>query len=142
MLSVVQPRNSVLLERWNTTYQYYIISLQLLRTNKYDMNIIFSETYNTSQPFIVYGLLEHEQKMSVLHVILKRHQTSTVPIKSKERMVFHVGPRRFFANPIYSQHTNSTKFKVGIDPGNTTVWWRNYFRYYYACSTELYCLLV
>ncbi|XP_034244688.1 pre-rRNA-processing protein TSR1 homolog [Thrips palmi] len=66
-------------------------------------------------PLVVYGLLPHEQKMSVLNMVLKRPAQMTFglqgPIKSKEQLVFQVGFRRFKACPIFSQHTNGTKHK-------------------------------
>ncbi|XP_022690713.1 pre-rRNA-processing protein TSR1 homolog [Varroa jacobsoni] len=63
-------------------------------------------------PLIVFGLFEHEQKMSVLNVTIKRHQTFNLPIRSKERLIFHIGFRRFANCPIFSQHTMGTKHKL------------------------------
>ena len=62
----------------------------------------------------MYGLLKHENKMSVVNLKLKRVNNIgyDVPIKSKEKLIFHVGCRRFEANPIYSQHTSGNKHKV------------------------------
>lgn len=61
---------------------------------------------------IVYGLLPHEQQMSVVNVVLKRTPESNIPIKSKERLIIQCGYRRFIVNPIFSQHTNSDRHKV------------------------------
>ncbi|CAN7983387.1 unnamed protein product [Ixodes pacificus] len=63
------------------------------------------------EPLVLFGLLPYEQKMSVLHVAVKRHPGFTEPIKSKERLVFHVGYRRFATCPIFSAHTNGDKHK-------------------------------
>ncbi|XP_052893225.1 pre-rRNA-processing protein TSR1 homolog [Anopheles moucheti] len=60
---------------------------------------------------IVYGMLSYEHQMSVMNVCLKRTQNSTIPIKSKERLIVQCGYRRFIVNPIYSQHTNGDKHK-------------------------------
>uniref|UniRef100_A0A1B0B9E2 Pre-rRNA-processing protein TSR1 homolog n=1 Tax=Glossina palpalis gambiensis TaxID=67801 RepID=A0A1B0B9E2_9MUSC len=60
---------------------------------------------------VVYGLLQHEHKMSVMNVVLKRTPDSEVPIKSKERLIMQCGYRRFIVNPIFSQHTNGNKHK-------------------------------
>ena len=60
----------------------------------------------------MYGLLPHEQKISVMHFVIKRNHGNNEPIKSKDRMIFHVGYRRFAACPVYSQHTNAAKHKV------------------------------
>lgn len=76
------------------------------------------ELYNTKgeQPIVLYGMLPHEQKMSVLNMVLKRPNISTQgqcePIKSKEQLIFQCGYRRFKACPIFSQHTNGSKHKV------------------------------
>ena len=51
--------------------------------------------------------------MSVVHFVLKRTSHSTLPVKSKESLVFHCGVRRFSAAPIFSQHTVGDKQKVG-----------------------------
>lgn len=66
------------------------------------------------RPMIIFGLLPHEQKMSVSNVILKRTADNLKPIKSKERLVFQCGFRRFATCPIFSQHTNGNKHKVRL----------------------------
>lgn len=63
---------------------------------------------------IVYGILPHEHQMSVLNAVLKRTPGSEMPIKSKERIIFQCGYRRFIVNPIFSQHTNSDRHKVSF----------------------------
>lgn len=67
---------------------------------------------NGNAPLAVFGLLPHEHKMSLMNVVLKRTGASDEPIKSKERLIFQVGYRRFIVNPIFSQHTNGSKHKV------------------------------
>ncbi|XP_074645813.1 pre-rRNA-processing protein TSR1 homolog [Tubulanus polymorphus] len=69
------------------------------------------DSLKPNDPLIVFGLLPHEQKMSVVHLLLQRHPDNNEPIKSKDRMIFHVGYRRFAACPIYSEHSNSNKHK-------------------------------
>lgn len=59
-------------------------------------------------------MFPHEHKMSILNVVLKRTQNYDVPIKSKERLIFQCGYRRFIVNPIFSQHTNGGKHKVRL----------------------------
>ncbi|XP_023936933.2 pre-rRNA-processing protein TSR1 homolog [Bicyclus anynana] len=78
---------------------------------------------NSEAPMSVFGLLPHEHKMSVMNVVLKRTGVSDEPIKSKERLIFQVGYRRFIVNPIFSQHTNGTKHKYErfFQPGATCV---------------------
>lgn len=65
-------------------------------------------------PVVAIGMFPHEHKMSVLNVVLKRTSNYTLPIKSKERLIFHCGYRRFFANPVFSSHTNGQKHKVRV----------------------------
>ncbi|CAB3242948.1 unnamed protein product [Arctia plantaginis] len=78
---------------------------------------------NAGAPLSVFGLLPHEQKMSLMNVVLKRTGASDEPIKSKERLIFQVGYRRFIVNPIFSQHTNGTKHKYErfFQPASTCV---------------------
>ncbi|EDO37178.1 predicted protein [Nematostella vectensis] len=71
----------------------------------------FIDSFDSSKPLVVFGLLPHEQKMSVVHFVIKRLPSYTDPIKSKERLVFHCGYRRFTACPIFSQHTSGDKHK-------------------------------
>eukprot|EP00918_Siedleckia_nematoides_P035139 GHVU01076365.1.p1 GENE.GHVU01076365.1~~GHVU01076365.1.p1 ORF type:complete len:729 (-),score=121.62 GHVU01076365.1:308-2302(-) len=71
----------------------------------------FMDTFTPGAPIVLYGLLPHEQKISVMNMLIKSNHNIVQPIKSKDRMVFHVGYRRFAACPIYSQHTNADKHK-------------------------------
>ncbi|XP_015176986.1 PREDICTED: pre-rRNA-processing protein TSR1 homolog isoform X2 [Polistes dominula] len=63
------------------------------------------------RPIIVFGLLPNEQKMSLINIVLKHANIYQQAIKSKERLVFQCGFRRFSACPIFSQHTNGSKHK-------------------------------
>lgn len=83
----------------------------------------FVSVNGTGDRVIVYGMLPHEHQMSVMNVCLKRTPNSTIPIKSKERMIVQCGYRRFIVNPIYSQHTNGDKHKYEryFRPGMTVV---------------------
>lgn len=78
-----------------------------------DVPTEFLKTHQCSSPIIAFGLLHHEQKMSVVHFLIKTHPNcdKNMVIKSKERMVFHVGYRQYYASPLYSQHTNGNKHK-------------------------------
>uniref|UniRef100_A0A1A8JCM3 Pre-rRNA-processing protein TSR1 homolog n=1 Tax=Nothobranchius kuhntae TaxID=321403 RepID=A0A1A8JCM3_NOTKU len=70
------------------------------------------ESVQSGKPLVLVSLLPHEQKMSVMHVLVHRHPSNTEPIKSKEELVFHCGYRRFRASPIFSQHTSADKHKM------------------------------
>ncbi|MCP9261392.1 Pre-rRNA-processing protein TSR1 [Dirofilaria immitis] len=65
-----------------------------------------------NMPLIIYGLLAHEQKMSLVNMVLRKHPSCAVPIRNKERLLFHLGYRYFEAEPIFSQHMNGDKFKM------------------------------
>ena len=73
---------------------------------------LYNDWSASSQPLVLFSMLPHEQKMSVLNFAVKRHPDAAGDvIKSKERLIFHVGYRRFAACPVFSQHTNGAKHK-------------------------------
>lgn len=63
------------------------------------------EGRDQSLPFVLFGLLQHEHKQSVLHFAVQRNTEYTEPVKAKEPLILCVGPRRYRIRPIYSQHT-------------------------------------
>ncbi|XP_028817780.1 pre-rRNA-processing protein TSR1 homolog [Denticeps clupeoides] len=70
------------------------------------------ESFQRGRPLLLVSLLPHEQKMSVMHMLVHRHPSNTEPIKSKEELVFQCGFRRFRASPTFSQHTAADKHKM------------------------------
>ena len=64
-------------------------------------------------PLVVFSMLKHENKMSVVNLAVKRihDPLNSDPIQSKERLIFHVGYRRFATQPTFSAHTNANKHK-------------------------------
>lgn len=75
-------------------------------------------------PVVACGLLEHETKMSVLHFSVRKHDSYTEPIKSKESLVFHVGFRQFTSRPLFSSDDiNMDKHKLErfLHPGHFSV---------------------
>ncbi|XP_005402647.1 PREDICTED: pre-rRNA-processing protein TSR1 homolog [Chinchilla lanigera] len=69
------------------------------------------EDFRRGTPLIAFSLLPHEQKMSVLNMVVSRHPGNTEPVKAKEELIFHCGFRRFRASPLFSQHTAADKHK-------------------------------
>ncbi|CAG0892533.1 unnamed protein product [Cyprideis torosa] len=86
---------------------------------------------SAASPLVAYGLFPHENKLSVVNAVLKRKATdlpsfpssspplpspgpsTDVPLQSKkEKLIFHVGFRRFVASPIFSEHSNGNKHKM------------------------------
>ncbi|PAV74253.1 hypothetical protein WR25_18113 [Diploscapter pachys] len=68
--------------------------------------------WSATSPLILYQPLAHEQKMSVINLVIRKNPNYTLPIVSKEKLIFHVGFRKFEAEPVFSQHTNGDKFKM------------------------------
>ncbi|XP_059573561.1 pre-rRNA-processing protein TSR1 homolog isoform X2 [Alligator mississippiensis] len=70
------------------------------------------ESFRQGKPLVLFSLLPHEQKMSVLHFLVRRHPGNVEPVKAKEELIFHCGFRRFRASALYSQHTSADKHKA------------------------------
>jgi pre-rRNA-processing protein TSR1 len=65
-----------------------------------------------ASPVIVSSLLEHEQRLSVLHFTVQKQESFQDPVKSKDPLDFHVGFRRFPCRPVYSlNNLNCDKHK-------------------------------
>ncbi|EKM54625.1 uncharacterized protein PHACADRAFT_175149 [Phanerochaete carnosa HHB-10118-sp] len=56
-------------------------------------------------PSVIFGLLQHEHKKSVLNFTVQRNTEYDGSVRSKDPLILCVGPRRLRVNPIYSQHT-------------------------------------
>ncbi|KAI4465355.1 ribosome biogenesis protein [Holotrichia oblita] len=84
---------------------------------------VWNAFVSTNRPLVVFGLLPHENKMSVVNVVLRRTNLLEEPLKSKERLIFQCGYRRYIVNPIFSQHTNGNKHKFErfFQPDSTAV---------------------
>ena len=72
---------------------------------------------------ILFGLLQFEQKMSLIHFTVKRVSPCKDIVKSKDLLLIHAGCRRFLASPTYSQHTpgDKHKFEMYFRGGGTYV---------------------
>ncbi|KAJ8596585.1 ribosome biogenesis protein tsr1 [Rhizopogon salebrosus TDB-379] len=79
--------------------------------------------------FVLYGLLKHEHKKTVLHFTVQRNTEYEGSVRSKDPLILCYGPRRLRVNPVYSQHTrgggkgpnNVHKFERFLWHGTTTV---------------------
>ncbi|KRY22700.1 Pre-rRNA-processing protein TSR1 -like protein, partial [Trichinella patagoniensis] len=96
-------------------------------TSVYVLNVplkLAEESINSNkQPLVAYELLPHEQKMSVVNVTIRKNHLFNGTVKSKDRLLFQIGYRRFFAAPIFSQHTigNKHKFQRFLPADEVTV---------------------
>ena len=76
---------------------------------------LYKDHLATHSPLVLFGVLPHEQKISVVNLVIKSHaQGHFRPIKSKERLIFHLGYRRFANCPVFSEHTSGNKHKVRL----------------------------
>jgi pre-rRNA-processing protein TSR1 len=91
----------------------------------------YVELLQKGAPLVVFGLLPHENKMSVAHFVLKMTKYCTHPLKSKDRLIFNIGARRFSACPIFSQHTAGDKHK-----------YERFFRPQTVVVASVYCPIV
>ncbi|KAF8893439.1 ribosome biogenesis protein tsr1 [Infundibulicybe gibba] len=80
-------------------------------------------------PVALFGLLQHEHKISVLNFAIQRNTEYDGSVRSKDPLIMCVGPRRLRVKPIYSQHTrgggkganNVHKFERFLRHGVTSV---------------------
>ncbi|KAK4052993.1 ribosome biogenesis protein tsr1 [Microbotryomycetes sp. JL221] len=65
----------------------------------------FVDQHDPRLPLVVFGLLKHEHKYSVMHYTVTRNTEYNDTVRSKDRLIAQIGFRRFTVNPIFSQHT-------------------------------------
>ncbi|GAA6026737.1 hypothetical protein JCM8097_005824 [Rhodosporidiobolus ruineniae] len=63
------------------------------------------ESHNPLHPLVLFGLLKHEHKYSIMHFTVQRNTENSDTVRSKDPLVLQLGFRRFAINPIFSQHT-------------------------------------
>lgn len=75
-------------------------------------NVPQSVSANTDSCLLIAsGQLQHEQKWSVLHFQVQRASELDEPIKSKTPMLAHVGFRKFYVSPIFSDISSGDRSK-------------------------------
>jgi pre-rRNA-processing protein TSR1 len=65
--------------------------------------------YHPERPFIVFGLLPHENKVTLLNFAINKYTEYTEPVRSKEPLILQFGFRRFRIQPIFSEHHHKGK---------------------------------
>lgn len=82
------------------------------------MNLILKDVpvdiAQSENPLVVYGLLAHEHRMTVLNLSIKRSPEYTHPIRCNEELVFQVGYRRFKAKALFSELSPGKLHKVRL----------------------------
>lgn len=58
-------------------------------------------------PFVLFGLLRHEHKKSVVNFTVTRNTEYDAPVRSKDPLVVCLGFRRYVSRPVYSQHVRN-----------------------------------
>ncbi|KIM75990.1 hypothetical protein PILCRDRAFT_826841 [Piloderma croceum F 1598] len=87
------------------------------------------EAANYKSPFVLFALLQHEHKKTVLNFTVQRNTEYEGSVRSKDSLILCVGPRRLRINPIYSQHSrgggkgpnNVHKFERFLRHGVTSI---------------------
>ncbi|KAI9226327.1 MAG: hypothetical protein DHS80DRAFT_32834 [Piptocephalis tieghemiana] len=82
--------------------------------------------YSPFRLFLVFGLLQYENKVSLLNFTIARDSEFHGSVKSKDPLVMQCGFRRYSVRPLYSQHTqrgknNVHKFERFLRPGSVSV---------------------
>jgi pre-rRNA-processing protein TSR1 len=75
-------------------------------------------------PLTVYGLLQHEAKLSVVNFSMKKAASYAETIRSKEELLLVCGLRSFVGQPVLSddaQGADKNKMERFLHPGKTAV---------------------
>lgn len=77
------------------------------------------------QPTILFSLLRHEHKKTVINASISLPSDYPSPLKSKTELILQCGPRRLRIKPLFSQAGNTPnnvhKFERYLHPGRTAV---------------------
>ncbi|KAH6851003.1 hypothetical protein B0I37DRAFT_126244 [Chaetomium sp. MPI-CAGE-AT-0009] len=83
------------------------------------------KTYDPSRPVTLVSLLRHEQKRTVVNVLINLSSDYPTSIKAKEELIVQYGPRRFVINPLFSQGGTTPndvhKYCRYLHPGQSAV---------------------
>jgi pre-rRNA-processing protein TSR1 len=85
----------------------------------------FKKSYDIKKPLILFSLLRHEQKRTMVNFSMTLSSDHPGSIRSKDQLILQCGPRRLVINPLFSQ-TGSTannvhKFLRYLHPGQTAM---------------------
>ena len=84
-----------------------------------------SELQTKTSPAVLFSLLRHEHKQTVINASISLSSDYPAPLKSKTELILQCGPRRLCINPLFSQAGNTPnnvhKFERYLHPGRTAV---------------------
>ncbi|UYV69793.1 TSR1, partial [Cordylochernes scorpioides] len=101
-----QIRNKVLAEEQEGCEPGSYVTLHIK-----NVPLAFYELHKEGKPLPVFGLLSYEHRMAMVNLAIEKLPECQASIKSKDRLVFVVGYRRYAACPIFSAHTVGKKYK-------------------------------
>ncbi|KAI8062178.1 hypothetical protein BC940DRAFT_309324 [Gongronella butleri] len=84
------------------------------------------DMFDVRRPYVVFGLLQYEHKMSLLNLQISRDNAYEEPVRSKDPMILHLGFRRYRVHPVYSQNSNKCtnhvhKFERFLQMGRSSI---------------------
>ncbi|CAI5963893.1 unnamed protein product [Closterium sp. NIES-65] len=100
------------------------VRLHIMNVPCFEAERLQHEVTKRGLPLVVTGLLQHETRMTVLHFSVKKSDSFAPPIKSKQRLLFHCGFRRFYSRPTFSTddiNLDKHKFERFLHPGRFAV---------------------
>lgn len=69
---------------------------------------IMEKVNSSTNPFVIYGLLEHEHKLALVHFSYESWEDYEEPVASGESIIVQYGPRRQVIQPIFNQASNNS----------------------------------
>lgn len=91
--------------------------------SQYQLHCTNSES-SESNLLLLFSLMRHEQKMSVVHLQIKKHPSYEDPVKSKDPLLVQIGFRSFLTRPIFSEHNprcDKHRYERYLQPGRFLV---------------------
>lgn len=83
------------------------------------------KSYNSEKPLVLFSLLRHEQKRTIVNFSITLNSDYPDPIRSKDELILQCGSRRMVINPLFSQigstPNNVHKFQRYLHPGQTAM---------------------
>ena len=82
------------------------------RVMLYIENVSLEVAQRLGKSTIIFGLLKHEQKQTVVNFSFTRNKSYEEPLMNKQELMAVIGFRKFVVNPIFSEHTDLSLHKM------------------------------